>query len=126
MGRPRKIRIVSTSVGRRYYKPRGVPLADLSETVVTLDALEAMRLVDVEGLDQRAAAGRMDVSPATVSRLLAEGRRAVTEALCRGWALRIDGGPVDVDDGRPCRWGHLVVSDETTGDDDANPTNRQD
>lgn len=125
MGRPRKIRIVSTSVGRRYYKPRGVPLAELAETVVTLDALEAMRLVDVEGLDQRAAAGRMDVSPATVSRLLAEGRRAVTEALCRGWALRIDGGPVDVDPGRPCRTGHMAASEEPPGDD-ANPKNQQD
>ncbi len=96
MARPRKIRTVSTAVGRRYFKPQGIPLRDLAETVITLDALEAMRLVDAEGLDQREAARRMEISPATVSRLLAEGRRAVAEALCRGWALRIEGGPVEV------------------------------
>lgn len=96
MARPRKIRTVSTAVGRRYYKPQGIPLRDLAETVITIDALEAMRLVDVEGLDQREVARRMEISPATVSRLLAEGRRAVAEALCRGWALRIEGGPVEV------------------------------
>lgn len=96
MARPRKIRTVSASVGRRYYKPQGIPMRDLAETVVTIDALEAMRLADVEGLDQREVARRMEISPATVSRLLAEGRRAVTQALCRGWALRIEGGPVEV------------------------------
>lgn len=101
MGRPRKIRTVDPAVGRRYYKPQGIPLRDLAETVVTIDALEAMRLVDVEGLDQREAARRMEISPATVSRLLAEGRRAVTQALCRGWALRIEGGPVEI--AAPCR-----------------------
>lgn len=96
MARPRKIRTVSASVGRRYYKPQGIPMRELAETVVTIDALEAMRLADVEGLDQREVARRMEISPATVSRLLAEGRRAVTQALCRGWALRIEGGPVEV------------------------------
>jgi len=96
MGRPRKIRTVAPAVGRRYYKPQGIPLRELVETILTLDALEAMRLVDVEGLDQREAARRMEISPATVSRLLAEGRHAVAEALCRGWALRIEGGPVEV------------------------------
>ncbi|MCE1237878.1 MAG: DUF134 domain-containing protein [Hyphomicrobiales bacterium] len=106
MARPRKIRTVSAAVGRRYYKPQGIPLRDLAETVVTLDALEAMRLVDAEGLDQRAAARAMEVSPATVSRLLAEGRRAVAEALCRGWALRIEGGPVEIaEEAGRCRRG---------------------
>ena len=79
----------------RYYKPQGIPLTDLVETVLSLDGLEALRLADVEGLEQAEAAALMGISRSTFSRLLAEARSAVAAALSRGWALRIDGGPVE-------------------------------
>jgi predicted DNA-binding protein (UPF0251 family) len=96
MARPRKIRTIGTDVGFRWYKPQGIPLRDLDETVVTLDGLEALRLADVEGLDQTTAAERMGISRSTFSRLLAEARNAVATALCEGTAIRIEGGPVTV------------------------------
>jgi predicted DNA-binding protein (UPF0251 family) len=53
------------------------------------DELEALRLCDMEGLDQESAGGRMGVSRGTVQRLLKSGRRAVIETLVTGSALLI-------------------------------------
>ncbi len=48
-----------------------------------------MRLVDVAGLDQEAAAGKMGVSRKTLWRDLHEGRRKVADALVQGKTIRI-------------------------------------
>jgi predicted DNA-binding protein (UPF0251 family)/predicted Fe-Mo cluster-binding NifX family protein len=75
-----------------YFKPRGVPLAELVEVYLTVEGLEALRLADLEGLGQAEAAGRMGVSRHTFGRVLAEARRAVAQAVVRGHALRVAGG----------------------------------
>jgi predicted DNA-binding protein (UPF0251 family) len=80
----------------RYFKPRGIPLSELDEVVLTVDGLEALRLADAEGLEHVPAAGLMGVSRPTFSRLLAEARTAVATALARGFAIRIEGGPVQM------------------------------
>ena len=67
----------------------------LERVSMTLDGLEAIRLADLEGLYQEDAAVRMGISRATFARVLAEAHRAVAEALVRGKALDIGGGPVD-------------------------------
>ncbi len=59
---------------------------------LTLDGLEALRLVDAEGFEQEAAARFMGISRPTLSRLLAEARELVARALASGWAIRIEGG----------------------------------
>lgn len=83
----------------------------LQEERLTLDELEALRLADAEGMYQEKAATAMDISRATFSRLVAEARRKVARALVHGYAVRIEGGPVDLrpdppvpmpDVGRPC------------------------
>ena len=51
--------------------------------------LEALRLVDLEGLSQEEAGGRMGVSRGTVWRLLQEARRKVTQALIEGRPITI-------------------------------------
>jgi len=51
--------------------------------------LEAMRLVDLEGLSQEEAGGRMRVSRGTVWRLLQSARQKVTSALVEGRPLTI-------------------------------------
>ena len=50
--------------------------------------LEAMRLIDLEGLSQEEAGARMGVSRGTIWRLLQEARRKTTTALSEG--RRID------------------------------------
>jgi len=51
--------------------------------------LEAMRLVDLEGLSQEEAGNRMGVSRGTVWRLLQEARRKTTTALSEGRQINI-------------------------------------
>jgi uncharacterized protein len=94
MPRPRKIRLIQADAPVQYYKPRGIPLSELRETVLSLDGLEALRLADVEGREQVDAAAQMGISRSTFSRLLADAHRAVATALASGWAIRIGGGPV--------------------------------
>ncbi|MDQ2078939.1 DUF134 domain-containing protein [Xanthobacteraceae bacterium Astr-EGSB] len=95
MPRPRKLRLIQRTALVGYYKPQGIPLSELIETVLSLDGLEALRFADVEGLEQADAAARMGISRPTFSRLLAEARSVVATALSQGWAIRIDGGPVE-------------------------------
>jgi len=103
MPRPRKCRWIEALPDVRYFKPQGVPLRFASETVLAVEGLEALRLADVEGLDQETAAERMKVSRPTFTRILAEARRAVAEALVNGWAIRVEGG-------------HFVVAGEAEGE----------
>jgi predicted DNA-binding protein (UPF0251 family) len=96
MPRPRKRRRVRCAPRTAYYKPQGIPLVGLKEAVLTVDGLEAMRLADAEGLDQETAAQRMGISRPTFSRLVAEARAVVARAMVDGWAIRIEGGPVEM------------------------------
>lgn len=76
---------------RRYGPQDGVPEG---ENRIRLDMLEALRLVDAEGMPQDQAATVMDVSAPTLCRILGEARRQVATALCQGRALVIEGGNV--------------------------------
>ena len=92
MGRPKKCRLVSGSPAFAMYKPAGAPLRSLTGAVLPVEGLEALRLVDAEGLDQEEAAGRMGVSRPTLNRILGQARAVVARALANGWALRVEGG----------------------------------
>jgi predicted DNA-binding protein (UPF0251 family)/predicted Fe-Mo cluster-binding NifX family protein len=92
MPRPRKCRRVSHPPQVSCFKPRGIPLRDLTEVYLTVEGYEALRLADLEGLGHQEAAERMGVSRHTFGRVLAEARRAVAEALVNGYALHINGG----------------------------------
>ncbi len=63
------------------------------ETVeLAIDELEAMRLVDHEGLSHEEAAHYLGVSRQTVGRVVESARRKVADALLGGKALAIGGG----------------------------------
>lgn len=89
---------------RRYAPQDSVPEG---ESRIGLDMLEALRLVDAEGLPQEQAATVMDVSAPTLCRILGEARRQVTTALSQGRAIIIEGGNIMLceDSGRQ-RHGH--------------------
>jgi len=57
-GRPKCPRRVEQTPDVTYFKPRGVPLSDLEVVSLTVEELEALRLVDIEGLRQEDTAGR--------------------------------------------------------------------
>ncbi len=92
MPRPRRWRWVMAQPSSTYFKPRGVPLAVLEEIVLTVDEHEAIRLADLEGLQQEEAADRMNVSRATFGRIVALARRKVADALINAKAIKIEGG----------------------------------
>lgn len=96
MVRPCIKRHIGWTPAVRYFKPRGIPLRFLAEVVITEDALEAIRLVDCEGLYQEAAAQKMGVSRATLGRILEQAHRLISDALINGKAIRIEGGNVTI------------------------------
>ncbi len=92
MPRPRKQRNCQRYDGDTIYKPRSVPMTELEVITIDLSELEAMRLCDLEGLDQEGAGHRMGVSRGTVQRMLKRGRASVVEALLTSKALLIEKG----------------------------------
>ena len=96
MVRPRQCRRVGQLPQATYYKPRGVPLRALEQVGLTVDELEAIRLADLEGLYQEAAAEQMNVSRQTFGRILEAAHKKVADALVNGKALSIEGGSVEV------------------------------
>lgn len=94
MPRPCKCRRIAFKPESRLFKPAGLPGRLLSQVRLGLDELEALRLADLEGLYQDAAAEHMGVSRPTFARLLAEARRKVAEALLESKALVFKGGNV--------------------------------
>ncbi len=92
MPRPPRCRRIAASPRATYFKPRGVPLRELSESYLPVEGLEAIRLADLESLTMEEAAARMNVSRHTFGRILARARRAVAEALVNARALCIEGG----------------------------------
>jgi predicted DNA-binding protein (UPF0251 family) len=85
------------------FKPAGIPMDELEEVVMTLDEFEALRLADLDGLYQEAAAAQMGVSRPTFSRIVEAAHRKIADALVHGKALRIEGGPVQMERPRCCR-----------------------
>jgi predicted DNA-binding protein (UPF0251 family) len=90
MPRPKKPRIVSGDPAIAAFIPQGMPIT--GELMLSVEGLEAIRLSDVERLDQESAAGLMQVSRQTYGRILTAARGIVGEALVSGKALKITGG----------------------------------
>jgi uncharacterized protein len=82
------------------FKPAGVPARELEQLQLGVDELEAIRLVDLEGLSHVQAAEAMGVSRQTVGRVLERGRARVAEALVGGKAILIGGGQYRVESRR--------------------------
>ncbi len=62
MPRPRKCRRVVFMPEVTYFKPAGIPLRDLDEVRLSVEEAEAVRLKDLEGLEQQQCAEKMNVS----------------------------------------------------------------
>ena len=97
MPRPPIERAVSGVPRITLFKPAGVPGRELEQLRLAVDELEAIRLVDLEGLSHEQAAEAMGVSRQTVGRVLERGRAKVAEALVGGKAILIGGGQYRVE-----------------------------
>ncbi len=107
MARPSKCRRVEFMPNATYFKPAGIPLRDLEEVSMSVEEAEAIRLKDLEGLEQEQGAEKMNVSRPTFQRVLASARQKVADALLNGKAIRITGGNFEMSWRRfRCHRGH--------------------
>lgn len=92
MPRPPKCRIVECEPSVTFFKPRGIPIKKLEIVTLSVEELEALRLREIEGLEQEAAAERMGVSRQTFGRILSKARRTMATSVVLGLGLKIQGG----------------------------------
>jgi len=96
MPRPVGCRQVKSEFNYTYFKPRGVPMRELEELMLSVDELEALRLTNLEELYQDAAAEKMGVSRQTLGNILKSARKKITDALVNGKAISIAGGEAEI------------------------------
>ena len=74
-------------------------MTELERISLAVDELEALRLKDLDGLEQEQAATTMNVSQPTFHRILESAHGKVADALVNGKAIRIEGGDYMVREG---------------------------
>jgi predicted DNA-binding protein (UPF0251 family) len=89
MTRPKKKRCLRFNPEVLYFKPRGIPLSTLEEEELFPDELEALKLHDVDGLDQIEAAKKMNISQPTFGRILDKAYKKIATAIIKGKAIKI-------------------------------------
>lgn len=87
--RPRFRRRLGIQFKDTYFKPRGIPLRELSEVNVTDEELETLRLRYIEHIDQEQAAKMMGISQSQYQRDLTSVMEKITQALVYGYAISI-------------------------------------
>jgi len=89
MPRPKKRRFLRFRPDVFYFKPQGIPLRHLQEVELERDELEALKLHNVDGLEQIAAAKLMKISQSTFARILDSAYKKISQALITGKAIKI-------------------------------------
>jgi predicted DNA-binding protein (UPF0251 family) len=74
------------------FRPAGVPATRSQEVRLALEEIEALRLKDLEKLEQEECAKKMNVSRTTFARVLNSARQKMADALLNGKVIRIEGG----------------------------------
>ena len=92
--RPRLCRRIGHRPGVTYFKPAGVRMHNLDEVILNIDEYEAVRLKDLEELDQEQAAKKMNISQPTFQRLLKIARKKISDAIINGKAIKVEGGNI--------------------------------
>ncbi|NCB08915.1 MAG: DUF134 domain-containing protein [Bacteroidia bacterium] len=90
MVRPRLCRNVKFNPQVNYFKPQGIPVRCLEVVQMSLEEMEALRLKNLEGLEQTEAAQKMSTSQSTFARILASANQKTADALINGKAIRIE------------------------------------
>jgi predicted DNA-binding protein (UPF0251 family) len=89
MPRPRIARCLRFKPDVYYFKPQGVPLRMLEEVVLLPDELEALKLYEIDELQQEEAAKKMKISQPTFARILGSARKKIAQAIVKGKAIKI-------------------------------------
>lgn len=92
MVRPTKWRKIENIPTIPYFVPSEKDVEEVPENILKLEELEAIRLKDLEGLEQGDCAERMEVSRPTFQRILLSAREKIADSLVNGKIIHIDGG----------------------------------
>lgn len=92
MVRPTKWRKVEFIPNQQCFVPSGIEAGDIRENILRIEELEAVRLKDLEGLEQEECAGKMEVSRQTFQRILNNARTKIADSLINVKAIKIEGG----------------------------------
>ena len=92
MARPTKLRKIEKIPAVPFFVPVEQITEGVPENILLLEELEAIRLKDLEGLEQAECAKRMEVSRPTFQRILLSGRRKMADSLINGKVIHIEGG----------------------------------
>ncbi len=65
-------------------------MRQLEEIILLPDEVEAIKLHEVDGLDQTSAAKKMNVSQPTFARIIDAANKKIAEAIIKGKAIRIE------------------------------------
>ena len=87
--KPRKIAFIPQNT---YFIPAHKAKCELKVINLKFEELEAMRLKDIEKLNQEECAQNMNVSRQTFQLIIDEARNKVVKALTEGMAISIEGG----------------------------------
>ena len=90
MPRPKIHRCLRHKQNVHYFKPRGVPMHKLEEIVVLKDELEALKLHDIDNLEQTEAAKKMGISQSTFARTLDSVYKKLANGIINGKAIKIE------------------------------------
>ncbi len=89
MPRPKGYRKICFSPRVFYFKPQGVPLRNLKIIEITSEEAEALRLKNIEGLNQTDCAKKMHTSQSTFQRILSFAYKKMSRAVVEGCAIKI-------------------------------------
>lgn len=89
MPRPKIPRCIRFKPGVYYFKPQGIPLRMLEEVVLFPDEIEALKLYEIDELEQDKAAKKMKISQPTFARILGSARKKIAQAIVKGKAIKI-------------------------------------
>jgi len=90
--RPKINKLVNSLPLYVLYKPAGVSKDRLETKSLALEEIEALKLKEVEDLDQSEAAKKMGVSRSTFQRLIKSARKKLISAILEGKAIKFEGG----------------------------------
>lgn len=92
MARPTKWRKIENIPTIPYFIPSDTDISEVPENILKLEELEAVRLKDLLGLEQKECAEKMEVSRPTFQRILLSAREKIADSLINGKVIHIEGG----------------------------------
>ena len=83
-------RQIGFAAEHRCFKPCGIRNSILEQIVLEADEIEAVRLIDYEGLYQQECADKMGISRTTFSRTIEGARKKIADVLLNGKSIIIN------------------------------------